>query len=86
MEKIKVVFSKKLEVGDKTFEGEMTFDKPNMGMIIDAGEICPPTNQIGFGAAIIGAIADVPYSVLREMEPEDFMSLQVAMEPLLPKM
>ncbi len=86
MAKQEVTFSKKIEVGGKTFEGKMQFESPDMGVIIDVGQICPPTNQVGFGAAIIGAIVDVPYTSIRAMSPDEFMVLQAAMEPLLPKL
>jgi len=86
MAKVKVKFEKKIVVGGKTFEGEVEVEKPNMGMIIDAGNICPPRNQIGFGAAIIGVTLDIPFNVIREMDPLDFTSIMNAMEPVLPKM
>lgn len=84
--KVQVTFEEKITLGDVVLEGEMSFDTPDMGVIIDAGSVCPPTNQIGFGAAVMGAIINVPYTLIRAMEPTEFMVLQTAMEPLLPKM
>ena len=86
MQKVKVTFPTKMEIGGVTLEGEMSFSKPDMGVIIDAGSVCPPSNQLGFGAAVMGAIIDVPYASLRAMEPAAFMQLQKILEPLLPKM
>lgn len=86
MAKVKVKFNKKIVAGGKTLEGEVEVEKPNMGAIIDAGNICPPTNPVGFGAAIIGVALNIPFNVIREMDPEDFTSVMKTMEPILPKM
>ena len=81
----KVTFTEKVTIGDKTFDGEMEFEEPMMGAVVDAAEICSPSNPVGFSMALIGAIVDVPYNVLRQTKPEDFVKLQAALAPLLPK-
>jgi len=85
MAKVKVKFDKKIEVGDKTLEGEMEIEKPLMGEIIDAGSICPPSNPVGFGAAIICVVLDIPFNVIKKMDPSDFTSVMEVMAPVLPK-
>lgn len=86
MEKKTVSFSREVKVGEKSFSGDLEVKKPLMGDIADAAEICPPQNAIGFGMAVMGGILDIPYSVMRSMDPDDFMVLQTALEPVLPKM
>lgn len=85
MAKIEVTFSRKVKIGGRTFEGTIEIDKPLMGDMSDAADICSPKNPIGFGMAVIGVVLDIPYNLLREVDPDDFMVVQKAMSPIIPK-
>jgi len=84
MSKVKVVLSKEYEIGGDILAREIELDTPTMGTMVDAGSLCPPSNQIGFGVAIVAVVLKVPLNQLKEMSPDDFMSLQNDLKAILP--
>ena len=86
MAKVTVTFERKIEVGGKVFEGDMEVEKPNTGVLMDAGSIADPSNQVAFTVAIMGVVLDVPLNTMRSLEIEDFAILKRSLESILPKM
>jgi len=84
MAKVKVAFSKEYKFDKKVFQGESELNTPTMGTMVNAGELCPPTNQVGFSVAIVAVMLEVPFNLVKAMSPEDFMALKKDMKEILP--
>ncbi len=84
MSKIKIVLKEKYVIGGDELSGEIEIDTPTVGTMVDAGELCDPSNKVGFGVAILAVTLNVPYNQIRAMDVEKFMSLQVELKDILP--
>jgi len=84
MSKVTVVLKNKYTIGGDELSGEIEIDKPTVGTMIDAGELCSPQNQVGFGVAILAVTLKVPFNQIREMDTKAFMSLQEELKEILP--
>jgi len=84
MSKIKITLKQDYVIGGDTLSGEIELEAPTMGTMVDAGTLCPPSNPIGFGLAIVAVTLKVPMNQLKQMSPEDFMSLQEDLKDILP--
>ena len=84
MAKGKVTLSKVYTIGGVTLEGEMEVVAPDVGTMIDAAELCAPSNQVGYSVATIAVILGQPYNALRQMGPDAFLSLQEDLKEILP--
>jgi len=82
--KVTIKFDKRYEVGGVVLEGEKEYPKPTAGQIIDAADLCSPTNPIGYGTAVISVVAGIPYNALRDLELDEFDSLMECFRPLVP--
>lgn len=86
MAKIKVSFKEPITVGKKTFEGEMEFENPNMGLIVDANEICSIHNEVGINMAMVAGFLNIPFNVLREMDIAEYTKLFNPIKEHIPKL
>lgn len=84
--KIKVNFEESITVGKKTFEGEMEFEKPLMGLVVDANEFYSVHNEVGINMAMVAGFLDVPLNLLREMDIAEYTKVFNPVKEHLPKL
>ena len=80
----KIQLKKTYKAGEQSIEGEIEIADSNMGVMVDAGELCSPENKIGFGLAIVAVMINVPYNQLKQMDPMEFMQLKDELGDMLP--
>ncbi len=84
--KVKVNFPTKIEIGNKTFEGDMEFEKPTMKLVFEAGNFCSVRNEIGFNMAMAAGFLDIPLNQLKELDPDTYTELFIPINDILPKL
>jgi len=84
MSKVKIKLSKEYNIGGDVLSGEIELETPTMATMVDASSLCPPTNQIGFGVAIVAVVLAVPFNQVKAMNPKEFMALQDELKEILP--
>ena len=84
MKKTKIKLSQEYQIGGETLTGEIEIDEATVGTMVDAGELCSPQNQVGYGVATVAVVLKKPYNAIKQMSPKDFLNLQDDLKEILP--